>query len=1250
MSPKQTTKLGAFALATALLPAVFSASAIAASATRTTAFDYDAASGLLSKEIIEPDDPDLCVVTTYQRDDYGNKTVSVTRNCNGSQGSSPPNNSEATAPGGLAVFAPRQATVAYADPRFATSATNALSQTESRTYSAAFGMVTSLTGPNQLTTAWAYDGFGRKTLERRADGNGTQWTYQLCTTVPGGAASCPITGGVAAMYVVTSIPVAGPIDINAGTVGPQNGAYSKTYYDAQGRTMRVETQGFDGTASRLVFQDTEYDRLGQIARKSLAYYAGDTVYWTNYGYDLLGRAVQTNMPDGGQATNGYDGLTTSATVKVLDAASSYGPSTQTTSQTRNLVGQIVKVTDANGKVLTRGFDPFGNMVWSADALGNVTASSYDVRGRKKAMQDPDMGAWSYTYNALGELVQQINAKNQTFTQTFDLLGRMTSRTEPDLVSTWVYDRYRDDSSCSKGIGNLCEAYTSTGYTRRHGFDAYGRPASTVTTLGTSSYTTGASYDANGRVDVQTYPTGMQVRNGYTTLGYLKQISNVSSGTVYWLANAVDAQGRVTQHTLGNGLVGASVFDAATGRLKNSYAGPANAVQNVAYAYDYLGNLRSRSDTATGVSAQYDYDALNRLRVETRAGGGLSGPQSIIWTYNDIGNLTTRSDVGIYSYPGSGSGSVRPHAVSSVTGTVNGMANPSYSYDANGNLASGGGRTLTWMSFDMPSNVTRGSASLDWHYGPEHERVRETYKLSGTVQRVTTYLSPGAGAGLYYEEETGAAGTRQKHFISAGGSTVAVATYNGSSWSTQYWHKDHLGSTSVVTNESGAVQERLDYEPFGKRRYADGLTDSAGTLASSTTDRGYTGHEMLEEVGLVHMNGRIYDPALARFMSADPLIQSPASMQSFNRYTYGWNNPLGGTDPSGYSWLSERWHAAWHSTVGRIVITVAVAYFTGQYAGDWLVSNNVAWATASSGGTTVYSTTVLSTAGNIAVGAAGGFAGGFVGSGGNLRQGFEGAVTGAGFGWAGGIGQEGSAARYAAHAAVGCASGAMGGNGCARGATSAYASKWATVHTADWSGPAQFMATIVAGGTTSAIGGGRFANGALSAAYGYLFNELMHSGYGGSEADRRGRAGYQSDNYVSSGYHEYHVETVICDVSQVGCTEQAVFDQLRRYPAPQRFGAPDRDVGVNNGDQSFALSVGMVKHWVGNRLVVNMTLSYEHILDPGVVFRSVVTAGNQIIVRTDGYGYGLFPQINSGRAANLIWSVRTDSKIKAALGF
>lgn len=173
-----------------------------------------------------------------------------------------------------------------------------------------------------------------------------------------------------------------------------------------------------------------------------------------------------------------------------------------------------------------------------------------------------------------------------------------------------------------------------------------------------------------------------------------------------------------------------------------------------------------------------------------------------------------------------------------------------------------------------------------------------------MQRTSVYLNAPGGAGLFYEEEAGVAGTRKKHYVSAGGATVAVIVCTVSpcttvaNSTTQYWHQDHLGSVSVVTNETGAVVERLAYEPFGKRRNANGTTDPYGNLTPKT-DRGYTEHEHMDEVDLINMNGRIFDPALGRFMSADPGIPYPGSTQSYNRYSYARNNPLRAIDPTGF---------------------------------------------------------------------------------------------------------------------------------------------------------------------------------------------------------------------------------------------------------------------------------------------------------------------------------------------------------------
>jgi len=121
--------------------------------------------------------------------------------------------------------------------------------------------------------------------------------------------------------------------------------------------------------------------------------------------------------------------------------------------------------------------------------------------------------------------------------------------------------------------------------------------------------------------------------------------------------------------------------------------------------------------------------------------------------------------------------------------------------------------------------------------------------------------------------------------------------------TVYLLKDHLGSVEVLTNSSGAQMSRLAYGAQGPRR--DGVSwggtpsTTEWTTITNTTRWGFTSHEMLDNLSLIHMNGRVYDPNIGRFLSADPFVQAPGFTQSFNRYSYVWNNPHKYTDPSGF---------------------------------------------------------------------------------------------------------------------------------------------------------------------------------------------------------------------------------------------------------------------------------------------------------------------------------------------------------------
>ena len=103
------------------------------------------------------------------------------------------------------------------------------------------------------------------------------------------------------------------------------------------------------------------------------------------------------------------------------------------------------------------------------------------------------------------------------------------------------------------------------------------------------------------------------------------------------------------------------------------------------------------------------------------------------------------------------------------------------------------------------------------------------------------------------------------------------------------------------NEYGVLQQGHSYDVFGRPRGVD-LADKSPiqTLNGFSTNRGFTDHEHLDESQLIHMNGRVYDYNLGRFLSVDPFIQEPGNSQSMNPYSYIMNNPLSGTDPSGYA--------------------------------------------------------------------------------------------------------------------------------------------------------------------------------------------------------------------------------------------------------------------------------------------------------------------------------------------------------------
>jgi RHS repeat-associated protein len=709
------------------------------------------------------------------------------------------------------------------------------------------------------------------------------------------------------------------------------------------------------------------------------------------------------------------------------------------------------------------YDPFGNLK-STNAGGAVTTLSYDLRGRKTGMTDPDMGIWTYAYNALGELISQTDARNQVTAMQYDLLGRMTMRTEADLTSRWTYDTYPAaggdpnwstgqlnglSGSCAQGVGKLCYASAGNDYKRVHTYDTLGRPLE-LKGGADGPYIVRTAYVASGaglgKVDTLTYPTGFAVKHVYNAVGYLAEVRDNADNALFWQAQTMSAAGGVTQELLGNGLTAVRSYDTLFRLTAASASGGAGTPHSQTFTYDAIGNLSTRTDAVQGITENFYYDSLNRLLVSS--GAGLA---SRFYSYDAIGNITYKSDVGAYTYAGASAS--LPHAVTSVSGAgAPNSITASYGYDANGSLTSASGtiypasgsvafsRTLSYMSFNLPNVLThvQGGAtySYTYTYSAEHERVRlVTARPDDTLTSI--YIHPAGKGALLYEKETRASDglIEHKHYVNGGAGLIGVyvtkSSYAaGDGPGMRYYHKDHLGNVAVITNAAGAWIERLAYEAFGERRYPSGSPeDRSAPLIGVTTDRGFTAHEHLDEMMLIHMNGRIYDPLLGRFMTPDPFIEAPGNLQSYNRYSYGFNNPLFYTDPSGYSnffccnddsflgsiglgGVGHEVTEILQSPAGQIVVA-GLAWYGGALIGDWLIAGAADAAGTAGFGSTAFATFSaaegavggsLTALGAAVSGAGAGFVGGFLASGGDLEFALK---SGIAVGLTSGLGQLGA---------------------------------------------------------------------------------------------------------------------------------------------------------------------------------------------------------------------------------------------------
>ncbi|WAC74698.1 RHS repeat-associated core domain-containing protein [Roseateles sp. SL47] len=733
-----------------------------------------------------------------------------------------------------------------------------------------------------------------------------------------------------------------------------------------------------------------------------------------------------------------------------------------------------------------------------------------------------------------------------------------------------------------------------------------------------------SYDDSGRLATQTYPTGLQVVYRYSDLGFVQSLNlgtavvitpqadasgvvapgaTLAAGAVLWSAKTYNARGQAQQSGYGNGVVSQSGFDGWTGRPTTLAAGLSGGTEvlSQSYGWDNLGRLRTRTDAngaGGGTGAVTDdliYDELGRLKSYT-----VSAPQmpnltrTVELRYNAGGQLLYKSDVGIYSYGVAG----HAHALAAMASTTAGIESASYGYDASGNLVSataGKYRALTYTSFNLPAGQgangtgalqgAPGGAAYGWYYDENHQRLKEVRSdASGT--RTTWMLHPDAAGGLSFETETmvgaGATTTRNRHYLSAGGSSIGViitadvlptlvagqtapvVLSTVTAVRVEYWHKDSLGSLMATTDHRGVVTARYSYDPFGKRRQANGTYDAAGVLvvdwvaaANYGTDRGFTGHEHLDDVGLIHMNGRIYDPTVGVFLQADPMIQSADDLQNYNRYGYCFNNPMTCTDPTGYSFLSK-----W---VGSTLIGGVLDFFapglgtllSSLYQVRMIARTKLGYQL---GSIAIGVMSAVYCKGAVAQCNALGQAGWAALAGHSasdvIRTGVMAYVSASVNKQIGDTFKLGSMTFYntVAHGVWGCAEAKLNGGACSSGFRGGLAgaalSNYADLEYNKGSEGVNIAVNTaihaVTGGLASLAGGGSFAEGVRSAAYAYLFNHLLHI-YGLRREGSSNIFGHSATAISGSGVFSFGNDTPLgASVTEYVRGQSEVRDQIIVY--------------------------------------------------------------------------------------------------------
>ncbi len=696
------------------------------------------------------------------------------------------------------------------------------------------------------------------------------------------------------------------------------------YTNPLGQIYKNSTKGF--TQGQYVSVNFSYDALGRKIQESEPYFEGQSPgQWNTISYNdsYFPAKVKTTLFNGKEIETSVSGRTT--------ITEEINGNKRVTSKTVDALDNIISTTDKGGTV-NFAYNAAGEQITVTYGT-NVVSTQYDLWGRKSEFNDPSNGKYKYTYDGLGKIrftQSPLGLKQYDYNALGQLVTQIELSSDGDSTEkqiNFTYDNYGRLTSKS-GYSN------GTAYSSIIEYDAYGRIKSNKELSNGKSYNLdNIFYDNKSKVSSYTkslqsggITTAIAIENVYNNWnGQLYKINdaNASGDKTLWQLQNINAKGQVTNALLGAASI-TNLYDGngfLTGINHSSAVKP--SILQILYTFDAVKNELTSRTTGGDLSIleNFAYDNNNRLISWTNPRTGQNSSNS----YDLKGRIIENDQLGTIKYENSG----KIYQPTSID------LNTAGSQNYTNNLI----QRINYNENNDPTYINGIKGDVFFQYGLTSMRQKVDY--GGNFDpyqngKFTKFYSEDATFEIVKDNTTG----KEKHIIYIGGTPyesniIFLKNYDESTGSYKFLHKDYLGSILAISDRAGNRLEQRHYDAWGNFTHlkignAAVITDKDLIDGSSLLiERGYTGHEHFPEVGIIHMNGRLYDPLLRRFLNADENIQDPSNTQNYNKYGYVLNNPLLYNDPSGEAFgIGE-----------SIVIAVAVAIFT-SVATDYYLNRPV----------------------------------------------------------------------------------------------------------------------------------------------------------------------------------------------------------------------------------------------------------------------------------------------------------------------